>query len=162
MMHEDVRAGVRENVGQVGGALAPRPSPVEAQGKQIAQAEVFQKLDVGFAVQMLGHLIQSEVRRGHVWLQILLLFLTNNKLRNDAEEVRVVKRLHPSRQLGTNDCILGIDSRTYDQERVQIGDALPHLKALENFFPYFRSMNDVTSRNRFTDNEGTTHYIPGS
>jgi hypothetical protein len=27
-------------------------------------------------------------------LQILVLFLTNNKLRNDAEEVRVVKRLH--------------------------------------------------------------------
>ena len=68
----------------------------------------------------------------------------------------------PNRQPGTNDCILGIASRTYDQGRVKIGDALPHLKALKNFFPYFKSMNDVASRNRFTDNEGTTHYIPGS
>ena len=68
----------------------------------------------------------------------------------------------PNRQLGTNDCILGIALRTYDQGRVKIGDALPHLKALKNFFPYFKSMNDVASRNRFTDNEGTTHYIPGS
>ena len=67
-----------------------------------------------------------------------------------------------SRQLGTNDCILGIASRTYDQERVQIGDPLPHLRALKNFFPYFRSMNDVASRNHFTDHEGTTHFILGS
>ncbi len=55
----------------------------------------------------------------------------------------------PNRQLGTNDCILGIASRTYNQGRVKIGDALPHLKALKNFFPYFKSMNDVASRNRF-------------
>jgi hypothetical protein len=68
----------------------------------------------------------------------------------------------PSRQLGTNDCILGIASRTYDQERVQIGDPLPHLIALKKFFPYFRGLNDVASRNRFTDYEGTTHFILGS
>ena len=65
----------------------------------------------------------------------------------------------PNRQLGTNDCILGIALRTYDQGRLKIGDALPHLKALKNFFPYFKSMNDVASRNRFTDNEGTTHSV---
>ena len=64
----------------------------------------------------------------------------------------------PNRQLGTNDCILGIALRTYDQGRVK-GAALPHLKALKNFFPYFKSMNDVASRNRFTDNEGTTHSV---
>ena len=38
-----------------------------------------------------------------------------------------------SRQLGTNDCILGVASRTYDQERVQIGDPLPHLEPLKKF-----------------------------
>jgi hypothetical protein len=32
----------------------------------------------------------------------------------------------------------------------------------KKFFPYFRSMNDVASRNRFTDYEGTTHFILGS
>ena len=56
-----------------------------------------------------------------------------------------------NRQLGTNDCILGIASRTYDQGRVKIGDPLPHLEPLKKFFPYFRSMNDVESRNRFID-----------
>ncbi len=68
----------------------------------------------------------------------------------------------PSRQLGTNDCILGAASRTYDQERVQIRDPLPHLEALKKFFPYFRIMNDVASRNRFTNYEGTMHFILGS
>ena len=61
-----------------------------------------------------------------------------------------------------DDCILGVASRTYDQERVQIGDPLPHLEPLKKFFPYFRSMNDVASRNLFTDYEGTTHFILGS
>ena len=50
-----------------------------------------------------------------------------------------------SRQLGTNNCILGIVSHTYDQERVQICDPLPHLKPLKKFFPYFCSMNDMAS-----------------
>ncbi len=64
----------------------------------------------------------------------------------------------PSRQLGTNDCILGIASRTYDQERVQIGEPWPHLKALKNFFPCFRSMNDVASLNRFTDHASLNRF----
>jgi hypothetical protein len=62
----------------------------------------------------------------------------------------------PNRQLGTNDCILGRASREYDEGRVKIGDHLSHLPAITNFFPYFSSMNDVPSRNRFTD-----HYIAG-
>ena len=68
----------------------------------------------------------------------------------------------PHRQLSTNDCILGKASRTYDEGRMKIVDDLPHLSALKPFFPYFRSMNDVASRNRFTDIEGTTHNITGS
>ena len=42
------------------------------------------------------------------------------------------------------------------------GDILPHLPALKPFFPYFRSMGDVASRNRYTDHEGTTHHIEGT
>jgi hypothetical protein len=57
----------------------------------------------------------------------------------------------PHRQLGPNDCILGRASREYDEGRVKVGDHLPHLPALKNFFPYFSSMNDVASSNRFTD-----------
>ena len=68
----------------------------------------------------------------------------------------------PSRQLSTNDCILGKVSRTYDNGNVQIGDELPHLVSLNPFFPYFRSMNDVSSRNRFIDHEGSIHYIEGT
>jgi hypothetical protein len=68
----------------------------------------------------------------------------------------------PNRQLGTNDCILGRASCEYDGGRVKIGDNLPHLPDLKNFFPYSSSMNDVAGRNRFTDHEGSTHYIAGS
>ena len=67
-----------------------------------------------------------------------------------------------NRQLGTNDCILGKASRTYDEGNVQIGDELPHLPSLKPFFPHFRSMNDVPSRNRFTDHEGSIYYIMGT
>jgi hypothetical protein len=49
----------------------------------------------------------------------------------------------PNRQLGTNDCILGKASREYDEGHVKVGDLLPHLPAIKNFFPYFSSMNDV-------------------
>jgi hypothetical protein len=45
---------------------------------------------------------------------------------------------------------------------VKVGDLLPHLPALKKFFPYFSSMNDVPSRNRFTDHEGSTRHIAGS
>jgi hypothetical protein len=68
----------------------------------------------------------------------------------------------PNGQLGTNDCILGKASCEYDEGRVKVGDLLPHLPAIKNFFPYFSSMNDVPSRNRFTDHEGSTHHIAGS
>jgi len=66
----------------------------------------------------------------------------------------------PNRQLGTNDCILGIASRTYDQGRVKIGDALPHLTALKNFFPYFKNMNDVASRNMLHRQRGDNALYP--
>jgi hypothetical protein len=39
---------------------------------------------------------------------------------------------------------------------------MPHLPAIKSFFPYFRCMGDVASRNRYTDHEGTTHHIPGT
>jgi hypothetical protein len=68
----------------------------------------------------------------------------------------------PNRQLGTNDCILGVASREYDEGRVKVGDPLPHLPVLKHFFPYFSSMNDVPSRNRFKDHEGSSHYILGT
>jgi hypothetical protein len=38
---------------------------------------------------------------------------------------------------------------------------MPHLPAIKSFFPYFRCMGDVASRNRYTDHEGTTHHIQG-
>jgi hypothetical protein len=41
----------------------------------------------------------------------------------------------PNRQLGTNDCILGVASREYDEGRVKVGDPLPHLPVLKHFFP---------------------------
>jgi hypothetical protein len=68
----------------------------------------------------------------------------------------------PNRQLCTNDTILGVATREYDEGNVKSGDILPHLPALKSFFPYFRSMGDVASRNRYTDHEGTTHHIPGT
>ena len=68
----------------------------------------------------------------------------------------------PPRQLCVGDCILGKASRTYDNDAVQVGDALPHLAALKPFFEYFRSMGDVASRNRYTDHHGTTHHIEGT
>ena len=44
--------------------------------------------------------------------------------------------------------------------REKIGDNLPHLPTLKPFFPYFWSMNTAVARcNRFSDHEGTTHYI---
>ena len=49
---------------------------------------------------------------------------------------------------------------------MRVGDDLPHLRGLSTylkpFYPYFRSMNDVASRNRFTDHEGSSHYINGT
>jgi hypothetical protein len=54
----------------------------------------------------------------------------------------------PNRQLGTNDCILGIASRTYDQGRVKIGHALPHLKALKNFFREVETASPTTRGQR--------------
>jgi hypothetical protein len=68
----------------------------------------------------------------------------------------------PNRQFGTDDCILCRVSREYDEGRVKVGDLLPHFPSLKKFFPYFSSMNDVPSRNRFTDHEGSTHHIAGS
>ena len=68
----------------------------------------------------------------------------------------------PNRQLCTNDTILGVATREYDDGNVKSGDILPHLPALKPFFPYFRSMGDVASRNRYTDHEGTTHHIEGT
>jgi hypothetical protein len=67
-----------------------------------------------------------------------------------------------NRQLCTNDTILGVATREYDDGNVKSGDILPHLPALIPFFPYFRSMGDVASCNRYTDHEGTTHYIRGT
>jgi len=68
----------------------------------------------------------------------------------------------PNRRLCTNDTILGVATREYDDRNVKRGDSLPHLPALKSFFPYFRCMGDVASRNRYTDHEGTTHHIPGT
>jgi hypothetical protein len=68
----------------------------------------------------------------------------------------------PNRQLCTNDTILGVATREYDDGNVKSGDSLPHLPAIKIFFPYFRCMGDVASRNRYTDHEGTTHHIPGT
>jgi hypothetical protein len=55
-----------------------------------------------------------------------------------------------------------VATREYDEGNVKSGDSLPHLPALKSFFPYFRSMGDVASRNRYTDHEGTTHHIQGT
>lgn len=42
--------------------------PVEAQGKHHARTEVLKKLHIGFAVQVLRNLMQSEMGGGHVCL----------------------------------------------------------------------------------------------
>ena len=69
----------------------------------------------------------------------------------------------PNRQLGTNDCILGRASREYDGGRVKIGDNLPHLAVLRNFFPYVSSVNEwqaeIVSRTMTVGMVLTTRYL---
>jgi hypothetical protein len=72
----------------------------------------------------------------------------------------------PNRQLGTNDCILGRASRKYDGGRVKIGDNLPHLPVLRNFFPYVSSVNEwqaaIVSRTMTVGMVLTTRYVSSS
>jgi hypothetical protein len=60
------------------------------------------------------------------------------------------------------DTIAGQDSRTYDDGRVQIGDQLPHLVAMNEFFLLVKAMHQCPSTLRYTDHKGTVHHIEGT
>ena len=60
------------------------------------------------------------------------------------------------------DTLSGVATKSYDQDNVQIGDALPCLPELQNFFGYFRNMHDTASTLRYLDPSGSTHHIDGT
>jgi hypothetical protein len=60
------------------------------------------------------------------------------------------------------DAIAGKASRAYDDGRVQIGDQLPHLGAMNEFFLYFKTMHQCPSTLRYTEHKGTVHHIEGT
>jgi len=58
------------------------------------------------------------------------------------------------------DVLAGKASRRYDNGRVEIGDELPNQHTLDKYWNFFESMQGNASIMCFSDNQGTTHYLP--
>ena len=63
---------------------------------------------------------------------------------------------------GAFDSKTGRASREYDSGKIKVGDAIPFLPEIRNFFPYFRAVHEHAGNLRYTDYKGHLHHIKGT
>ena len=96
------------------------------------------------------------------FLQTLVCAPTNDNTVRALLSIDLLNALNEANRHAAFDVLTGKASRTYDNERVQIGDNIPHLVTAQHFFLYFKAMHNSDGILRYTDHKGQVHHIHGT